>query len=273
MRENLQITSNLYFLKLGGSLITDKNTPQTPRREVINRTAQEIASSLKQNPELRLLIGHGSGSFGHVPAQKYGTHQGVRTFEQWQGFVEVWHTASLLNRLVVEALHRAGAPAIIFPPSAMVTTNNREIASWDLTPIRLSLEKGLIPIIYGDVVFDTQLGGTILSTENLFGYLAQSLHPQRILFAGHDHGVFWDYPQSKRLIDEITPSTLSEVLPALEGSSATDVTGGMASKVQQMTELVKVLPSLEVVIFSGAETGAVKRALEGDVSGTVIRSG
>ena len=59
----------LTFVKLGGSLITDKRVENSFRAEAAARVAAEIQSALAQNPDLRLLIGHGSGSFGHVAAQ------------------------------------------------------------------------------------------------------------------------------------------------------------------------------------------------------------
>ena len=57
------------FLKLGGSLITDKTQKRTPRREVIRRLADEIATERSENSELHLVIGHGSGSFGLIAAK------------------------------------------------------------------------------------------------------------------------------------------------------------------------------------------------------------
>ena len=61
------------FLKLGGSLITDKRSAETPRPDVIRQLAAEIADARRRNPDLRLVIGHGSGSFGHVFGHRYGT--------------------------------------------------------------------------------------------------------------------------------------------------------------------------------------------------------
>ena len=63
----------LVFLKLGGSLITDKNKPNTAQALVLARIAGEISATLKNNKGIKLLIGHGSGSFGHVAGEKYGT--------------------------------------------------------------------------------------------------------------------------------------------------------------------------------------------------------
>ncbi|RPI33061.1 MAG: hypothetical protein EHM70_07215, partial [Chloroflexota bacterium] len=195
----------LQFLKLGGSLITDKAHPHTPRPEVIARLAGEIASARRSVPMMRLVLGHGSGSFGHTPASQYGTRLGVHTPEQWQGFLEVWREAAALNRLVMDALHAAGLPAMAFAPSASVLGHDGRLASWDLGPLESALEAGLVPVVYGDVIFDRVRGGTIFSTEDLFAHLALALHPQRILLAGLEPGVWADYPACQSLIAEITP--------------------------------------------------------------------
>ena len=267
------VPQDLQFLKLGGSLITEKTRPHTPRLEVLRRLAGEIAAALGRNPGLRLVLGHGSGSFGHVPARAYGTRLGVHTPEEWGGFVEVWREAAALNHLVVEALGEAGLKAIAFPPSACVTALDGKVAGWDLTPLRAALEAGLLPVVYGDVVFDALRGGTILSTEDLFQHLALYLLPKRWLLAGLEPGVWTDYPQCTQLAGEITPESLESAAPSLAGSIATDVTGGMRSKVKQSLSMVEQIPGLEICIFSGEIPGAVERVLAGETVGTRIHSG
>ncbi len=157
----------LTLLKLGGSLITYKSRPHTPRLDVLARLAQEIAQSHRRMPDLQLIIGHGSGSFGHVVGERYGTRLGVHTPEEWRGFVEVWREALALNRLVMEALEAAELPVMAFPSSACVVARNGTIVEWNLEPIRAALRVGIVPVVHGDVAFDQVRGGTILSTEDL----------------------------------------------------------------------------------------------------------
>ncbi|HLE13726.1 MAG TPA: isopentenyl phosphate kinase [Anaerolineales bacterium] len=267
----VRVHEELVFLKLGGSLITDKSQARTPRQGALDRLAREIGAALEAKPDLRLVLGHGSGSYGHVAGKKHGTRQGVHTPEQWRGFAEVWFDAATLNRLVMEALQRAGLPAISLPPVASVIADDGRVASWDLAPLRKTLRAGLLPVVFGDVVYDRARGGTILSTEDLFAHLAIRLKPQRLLLAGIEAGVWADFPACTRLIAEITPENLAEVAPALGGSTATDVTGGMASKVQHSLDLAQQVPGLEVLIFSGETEGAVREALLGVAGGTVVR--
>jgi len=211
-------------------------------------------------------IGHGSGSFGHVAAQKYGTRAGVGSPEGWRGFAEVWWEAARLNRLVIDALHAAGLPVVAFPPSGGALTRGGGVWRWEVAPVRAALEGGLVPVVYGDVVFDIERGGSILSTEEALAYLARQFRPDRVLIAGIEPGVWADYPACTRILPEITPEMLPQV--ALHGSAATDVTGGMASKVAEMLQLTGEVPGLKVDIFSGETPGRVQEALLGRPAGT-----
>ncbi len=262
--------NQLTFLKLGGSLITDKHTPLTARPTILARIANEIAAARHDNPGLLLLIGHGSGSFGHAVAEKYHTANGVHTQQGWWGFADVWQAARQLNELVIRALIAADLPVISFPPSAGVIAENRQVDHWDSEPLQHALKHNLIPLVQGDVIFDRRLGGTIFSTEIIFQYLAKRLRPHRILLAGLDEGVWVDAKDKTEIVSKITPENVQNVLPLLDGAETVDVTGGMRAKVQTMLTLVEEIPSLNINIFSGAQPGAIYNALSGAVPGTRI---
>jgi isopentenyl phosphate kinase len=92
------------------------------------------------------------------------------------------------------------------------------------------------------------------------------------LLAGIEPGVWADYPACTHLAETITPGNLAQVAPALAGSAATDVTGGMSSKVQQSLALAMEIPGLEALIFSGQKPGAIKDALMGKHLGTRLKA-
>src|SRR5512136_3268147 len=110
--------TELVFLKLGGSLITDKTDEQVARPRVIRRLAREVRTALNKRPGLKLVLGHGSGSFGHSVASRYGTRKGVRGPEAWRGFSEVAEAAAHLNGIVREACIREGIPVLSLTPCA-----------------------------------------------------------------------------------------------------------------------------------------------------------
>jgi isopentenyl phosphate kinase len=171
---------------------------------------------------------------------------------------------------MMEAFHAAGLPVIALPASASVLAKDGAVSSWDLNPLKAALLGGLLPVIYGDVIFDTVRGGTILSTEELFAHLAGQLRPNRILLAGIEPGVWLDFPGCTQLISKITPNNIRDYMPVLGGSNATDVTGGMASKVLQGLALIEEIPNLVVLIFSGNLPNQVGDALLGQLIGTAI---
>jgi len=262
----------LVFLKLGGSLITNKAGIQQPRLRLMRRLFGEIRAGMEANPDLQILLGHGSGSFGHVPASKFGTLQGVQTQEEWQGFGEVWQAAHTLNHIVMNELAIAGLPAMAVSPSSAIVSRNREILDWEIAPIQAALSAGILPVVFGDAVFDQTLGGTILSTEDLFVHLAPRLHPARILLAGEEKGVWADFPQKKHLIRVITPYSLRKMDQQPDISKYVDVTGGMRQKVEMMVTLVESNPAVAVSVFSGSQPGALFNALAGSAVGTTIRA-
>ncbi|MCL4263751.1 MAG: isopentenyl phosphate kinase family protein [Anaerolineae bacterium] len=251
--------TELLFLKLGGSLITDKTGVEAVRADVLARLAQEIQQARLARPDLQIVLGHGSGSFGHVAGARHGTRQGVHTAGQWRGFVEVSAAALRLNRLVVEALLAAGVAAISFAPSASVQCADGRITAIACHPIEQALEAGLLPVTHGDVVFDTVRGGTIVSTEEvMMALVAEGLRPSWLLLAGETEGV---YDLHGQIIPHISATTFPQVEAALGGSRGADVTGGMVTKVQGMLALTAQFPSLSVRLFSGLQPETLYRAL------------
>jgi isopentenyl phosphate kinase len=271
---------NLVFLKLGGSLITDKTQPYTARLDKLDHAAAEIKSVLNKTSDLKLILGHGSGSFGHFAVQEQSIELQLPPFSQkgkndqdksyWKGFSEVWFRASQLNRIVIEALRRASIKAISIPPSATVSTEDGNIKQWDLSTLHSAFKADLVPVIYGDIVFDDVRGGVVLSTEDLLFYLAHQFHIKSVLLAGLEAAVWADFPTRQRAVEKITPSTFNSVSGKIGASHGVDVTGGMRSKVEEMLRLVEQIPDLTVQIFSGEETGNIEKVLSGEQLGTLI---
>lgn len=262
----------LVLLKLGGSLITDKSREQTLRQDVLDRLCQEIATARVRQPDLQVVIGHGSGSFGHIEAARYRTRAGVKSPADWLGYAHVAHVAAKLNRSVLDALRAAGVPALNCPPSASAVARDAVVQSLALEPIRKAVANGLVPLVMGDVALDEVRGGTIISTEDIFRYLAIHLQPSRILLAGIERGVLDRWPDGNP-IPLISNDTIEAVRHVLRGSHAADVTGGMESKVLEMLAMARAQPGLEIRIFAGTEPGLLTDVLLAETSaGTLVQA-
>lgn len=258
------------LLKLGGSLITDKGKAETPNPAAIARLAKEIHDA-RMAGGFRLIVGHGGGSFPHQYAHKFQTQKGVSGKESYRGIALVQDAASRLNRIVVKALLDAGENAISVQPSACMVTEGGLITSGFLKPIERALDFDMVPVPYGDVAFDLKQGCSIISTERILSFVARKVGASRIIIAANEEGVWEDFPERKKLIEEITPRNFPAIKRHLQGSSDVDVTGGMLHKVERMLDLSNQTGA-DVVIVNGSVPGRLRDALLGKkVVGTVVR--
>jgi len=255
------------LVKLGGSVITEKERPYTERMDVISRLASEIHSA-RAAAGVRLILGHGGGSYPHTPAARYQVHRGFTGGESGLGVALVQDAASRLNRVVVKALLDVGEMAVSVQPSAAAIAEYSRIVRWDLEAVREMVARGLIPVVYGDVVMDLRQGCSIVSTEEVFRYMASVMPVDRVIVGTDVDGVM--VGSSK--VDVITPSTVRAIWAHLGGAGKVDVTGGMRMKVKLLLELAEAGVECEVV--NASKPGVLKAAIKGVRNlGTVISRG
>ncbi len=271
MKRNLFSRKPTIFIKIGGSLITDKTKPYTLNERALDIICREIKRA--QGLGKQLVVGHGAGSFGHVPAKKYQTHKGVINNDSLQGLVEVADVAGQLNRIVVKKLIEKGVRAVSISPLSIMVSDNFVLKSLNTDSLEQLLRLDLMPVVYGDVILDTGAGCTIFSTEKVLGYLALHLKKkgyeiERIIHCGQTNGV---YDSGGNTIGLITPKTFSTYQAAVTGSHGTDVTGGMEHKVEESLVLAKAgIPGL---IIDGIEQGTLSQAVAGEsVLGTRVEA-
>jgi isopentenyl phosphate kinase len=252
-------------LKLGGSVITDKSKPFTPREDVISRIAEEVKDALKGDKDLKLIVGNGGGSFPHQPAEKGRLVEGIK--EPWQVdyLVKTQKAASDLNSILLGEFVEKGLPAFSVKPSSAGYTTNGEIVSFNTKSLDMLLSLGAIPLVYGDVFLDVTKGCSIVSTERLFKYLSGTMEINRMIIGTNVDGVLDQYGKA---IPEVNRKVFSQIKGYLGGSEDTDVTGGMRHKVEMLLEIALHVP--EVRIINALEKGNVKKALEGYPLGTKI---
>ncbi|HKV08263.1 MAG TPA: isopentenyl phosphate kinase [Thermoanaerobaculia bacterium] len=258
------------LVKLGGSLITEKSREETVRPEVLSRLAGEIARAAAKIPD-RIIVGHGSGSFGHVAASRSGIAGGLRSADQLPGVSLTQDRAAALHRHVIAALLAAGAcPFSIAPSSAVTASGGKPVTLVD-EPLLLALERGLLPVLYGDVVMDRDWGVSIASTEKLFDLLVRNLLAhgyavRRVLWLGETDGL-WD--EERRTIPRVSAGSFAEAVKAIGAPSGTDVTGGMLHRLESALALARLgVPSL---LANGLTPGLLESALRGDeVPGTEV---
>ena len=261
----------LVILKLGGSVITRKaeGRPEV-NHENLQNLAKEIAEARKTK-EFPLIVVHGAGPFGHIPAKEYRLNDGLKKKEQIKGFVLTHQSMEKLNFVVVEELQKAGINAMAYQPSSAGMLKNKKISKFSTETIKKLVIAGIVPVPYGDVLFDEKIGCAILSGDQLVPFLAEKLGAERIILTADVAGIYDKDPKKNKdavLLKEITPETFKKTV--VGPSLGVDVTGGMQGKLSELIRLAK--KGTESEIIDGTRRGLLKKALLGERGlGTIIK--
>ena len=261
----------MIILKLGGSVLTNKDSNYAEiNHKNLNRIATEIHNSFlvkDSNPDLSegLIVVHGAGSFGHPSAQKYqiGKHFEKEEYpEKRLGFSKTQNCVKKLNTIICECLISKNIPCVSIQPSSFITTNNKRIERFNLELIAKYLDEGFIPVIYGDVVLDSNLKIAVLSGDQIIQYIAKNLkfsESNKIILGTDVDGVFTKNPKKHddaKLIEKVRSL---EDIEVLDSTTNIDVTGGMIGKIKELLKLADL--GIESKIINANQEGLIFNAL------------
>ena len=105
--------------------------------------------------------------------------------------------------------------------------------------MRSALKHGLVPVLSGDMVFDSALGGSVCSGDQVISCLSSKLKISRVVFATDVDGIFTADPKKKRdakLIECVSARKL-KFKKSISRAKTTDVTGGMRGKVAELSKI------------------------------------
>jgi isopentenyl phosphate kinase len=245
----------MILIKLGGSIITNKEKPLSARRKTIDNMLKQI----RKIKEPKIIV-HGGGSYGHYWSVKYDMHTKPAKYDL-RGVSIVKNSMIELNKIILDAAVKNRLNPYSLPPTDFMS-GNRSIKSKILT-INDIAKSGLTPITYGDALWYGQKKSYILSGDVIMTALAKVLKPRLSIFALNVDGVYSNM-KSKKLIHDFKKEK-----PSIS-TNKMDVTGGMTRKI---TEAVKMSRSgLKVFFANGNKPQRITDAVSGKkFEGTLFR--
>ncbi|MFB6183016.1 MAG: isopentenyl phosphate kinase [Haloarculaceae archaeon] len=243
-------------LKLGGSVITEKDALETIDERALAAAADAVADAIADGLD-DLVVVHGAGSFGHPHAARHGASStdGIRDAA---GAVEIHDAMYRLDVAVLERLHDRGVDALPIRPLSVAHRDAGGRVHCPTGAVAAMLAEGFVPVLHGDVVVHEGRGVTILSGDDLVATLADRLGADRVGLCSTVPGVL---DANGAVVPEI--ERFADVADALGGSDATDVTGGMAAKVRTLLSL-----DAPASVFGPDDLAAF---LAGETPGTTVR--
>lgn len=214
-------------IKFGGSAITDKSEFKCANLSQIKKLAQAISTVWREGMR-DLVIVHGAGSFGHALVLKHGINDGITNDSQRLGFADTHQACSSLSSIVVSALIEQNVPAVSISPNSIITQKNKRIVGFDTRIINEYLSKGYLPVLYGDMVPDLELEGSVCSGDQIMSYLGKDA--DYLIFTTNVDGVL---DGEGNVIAEITAENFSQISAHLK-ETKNDVTGAMKGKINEL---------------------------------------
>jgi isopentenyl phosphate kinase len=258
----------MIILKLGGSVITQKAKKGQFRKKIMDNLAKQIN---RANQEIILV--HGAGSFGHIPAEKYKLNEGYLHERQIHGFSLTHGMVQKLNSLVLDSLQHYGIPAVSLPPHTILTLDNHKLIDLNVNLFEQYLYNKFVPVTFGDVVLDKKLTFSICSGDLLVQALTTYFRPEKAIFAIDEDGLYTSNPKINKNAEFIRSTTLQELeqyqTPA---DNHADVTRGMQGKIDTIKKISR--SGINIVLVNGNKPDRLYNILTGkDDKCTIIHGG
>lgn len=260
--------TELIILKLGGSLLTDKNEPFSIRNEILEQSVNEIVKSKK-----KVIIVHGGGSFGHPVAKKYGISDGYnRDIEnQIFGLAKTHEAMVKLNSIVINSFLEKNFPVIAIEPYSMFIKEPKGITFNGLGIIDSTLKMGVTPILFGDIVLDTEKIFSIISGDLIILELCKRIQKfsiSKVIFAFDMDGIFIEKNGNIEFLNEVKITQIDS-LNLANLDKKIDVTGGIRSKLKVIKKIGEL--KIPVQILNGLNENLLfKGIMNENVKSTVI---
>ena len=245
----------MILIKLGGSIITNKEKPLSPRKKTINKILKEIGK-IKEP----VIIVHGGGSYGHYWSVKYDMHTKPEKTAP-KGVAIVKNSMVELNKIILDSAVKNRINSYCLPPTDFMK-GNKSIKSKILTISDIA-KSGLTPITFGDALWFGQKKSYILSGDVIMTTIAKILKPRLSLFVLDVDGVYSDLKTNKLI------RNFKKEKPEIRNNKI-DVTGGMTRKITEANKMVKV--GLKVFFVNGNKPKRISDAISGKkFEGTLFR--
>ena len=235
----------MILIKLGGSIITNKEKPLTPKRKTIDK----IVSSFNKINEPVVIV-HGGGSYGHYWSVKYNMHTKPAKYNI-KGISIVKNSMIELNKIILDSFVKHKLNPYCIPPTDFM--NGNKPITKKINEIKKIANSGLIPITYGDALWYGQNKSYILSGDKIMTMFAKILKPKLTIFTLNVDGIYKDL-KTKKLIYEFNKE--KPVFSKIK----IDVTGGMTRKVEEAEKISKL--GLKVFFVNGNKPERIVNAVK-----------
>ncbi|MHA1720701.1 MAG: isopentenyl phosphate kinase [Promethearchaeota archaeon] len=260
------------IIKLGGSILTDKNKPYSFKKEVFQNLISDISKHYHSSNSPKLIIVHGAGSFGHPIAKNYSIQKGLNQNIQNQifGLTKTHQSVKKLNMKIVDGFSSQDIPALSLTTSSVFFQGEKGIKFIGIDHIISLLELDIIPILFGDIILHFKKNFSIISGDRVIYEICKSFSNipnvkyqiDKIIFCFDQDGIIiLNNEKESKVIQNINSKDLNQ-LSLKNIKESIDVTGDIKGKLEEIKKICAL--GIPVQLINGKREKLLIKALKNE---------
>ncbi|MHA2249134.1 MAG: isopentenyl phosphate kinase [Candidatus Kariarchaeaceae archaeon] len=254
------------LLKIGGSILTDKQQSGIVNKDLINDICQVLKKLYDRNMKIALVTG--VGSIGHQAVAKYSIHKGDDgSFTRRLGLSDAQIQVNELRNTFLKALHSVGIPGIQFYTSNIASASKMRPVEFNLSSIEKFLKLGMVPVVSGDVVADDSMGFSVMSGDIAFLEIFKQWGVKTLVFGTDVKGIYSADPkvnQNAQLIQVLDTKMMKNTIQGLTEGTSVDVSGAMLGKYRSILALLEVDSTAKIHIIDLGDPKNIEKIMDNE---------
>ena len=247
--------NHLIILKLGGSLITNKDRPLSPNIRAMRVVGRTISAFLRRNSCAKLILKQARAPYPQYYASKI--HARTQTTNiSTEGVAKKSEAMIHLDSIVLRDFVREGVRCRTITASEILHGSERTVCRFASRELSSLLRIGCVPITFGDIITKPE-GSSIISGDSIALALARKLDVERVVFAMDVDGIYSNPHLKGAVVTELNTQR------GIMGKERRfDVTGGIEFKIKVGFELARL--GTDAFFVNGKNANRLESVLSGD---------
>ena len=268
------------IIKLGGSILTDKKTPNSIREKVINSLISQISDNYHTSTQPKIILIHGAGSFGHPIANSFSIQNGLNQTipNQILGLAKTHQSVKNLNNKIVDSFLSRDIPVLSLTTSSVFFQRETDLNFSGFNHIQSLLDLGIIPVLFGDILIHGSNNFSIISGDRVIYEICNSFSSsnntkykiEKIIFCFDKDGIIISNEEKDSTVIQIIKSKDLDHLSLKNFEDSIDVTGNIKGKLHEIKKICEL--GIPVQLINGQKPDLLIKALKNEkILSTLIK--
>ncbi|QEE15385.1 isopentenyl phosphate kinase [Promethearchaeum syntrophicum] len=268
------------IVKLGGSILTDKNIPNSIKEKEIKSLISQISDNYHISTQPKIIIIHGAGSFGHPLANSFSIQNGLNQNipNQILGLAKTHQSVRKLNNKIINSFLGKNIPVLSLTTSSIFYQEGTNLKFTGFNHIESLLDIGIIPILFGDILIHDSNNFSILSGDRVIYEICNSFSSSnntkyridKIIFCFDKDGLIISNGEEDSSVIPIIKLKDIDLLQLKTFEDSIDVTGNIRGKLHEIKKICKL--GIPVQLINGQKPNLLIKALKNEkILSTLIK--